>query len=339
MGVRSFDWRYRSTGEPAARALVALGWAVTVVLAFFALMRVVAWDAIEAFAIVNALTAIVYLPAWIVAISAAVGRRWLLAGGAVVVVAAQFAYELPELLYARPIPSWAQHASTIRLLDANVDKSEQFRFGYGPAITRYRPDVVTLEEFTPGSLRHLLRTGSVAVFPYRCVEPRYGAIGFLIASRIPMTECRVHSVMWNDKPTPYMVSATLHTRDGPVQLRVVHTLAPLPSSWSEWVAALKAIDSTVRVAGREAMLMVGDFNATWNNQGFATLLSYGLSDAAAARARAFEMTWPSGAIVPSFVRIDHVLTGSSLAVTKIDTYSGFGSDHRYLTASVAVHPR
>ncbi len=27
------------------------------------------------------------------------------------------------------------------------------------------------------------------------------------------------------------------------------------------------------------------------------------------------MTWPNGAIVPPFVRIDHVLTGAHLAVT------------------------
>ena len=48
------------------------------------------------------------------------------------------------------------------------------------------------------------------------------------------------------------------------------------------------------------------------------------------------MTWPNGAIVPPFVRIDHVLTGALLTVTEISARPGFGSDHLYLTATIAV---
>jgi endonuclease/exonuclease/phosphatase family metal-dependent hydrolase len=48
------------------------------------------------------------------------------------------------------------------------------------------------------------------------------------------------------------------------------------------------------------------------------------------------MTWPNRAVVPPLVRIDHVLTGASLAVTVIAAKSGFGSDHRYLLATVAI---
>jgi len=84
------------------------------------------------------------------------------------------------------------------------------------------------------------------------------------------------------------------------------------------------------------MLMVGDFNATWGNKGFVALLHDGLTDGAAARGKAIDMTWPNGAIVPPLVRIDHVLTGAHLAVTQIAAKPGFGSDHRYLVASVAV---
>jgi len=48
------------------------------------------------------------------------------------------------------------------------------------------------------------------------------------------------------------------------------------------------------------------------------------------------MTWPNGAVVPPFVRLDHVLTGAGPAVTAIAARPGFGSDHRYLTATVAT---
>lgn len=317
----------------------AVGWALTAVLGFFALMRLVAWDATEPFAVVNSLTTFVYLPAWIVAAASAIGRRWLLGAAAALIVAVQLFYLSPELLAARPVPSWASHAPRIRLFDANVDKSKQFRFGYASAIEQYRPDVVTLEEFTPGSLRQLVKSRALMAFPYRCLDPRYGATGFLLASRLPMTGCKLHTVPWKGHATPYMVSATVQTRGGPLQLRVVHTLAPFPSSWPEWGAALRAIDRGVSSGPRRAMLMVGDLNATWNNRRFCTLLSHGLTDAAAALGEAFDMTWPNGAIVPPFVRIDHVLTGNRLVVTKLELYSGYGSDHRFLTATVAIHSK
>ncbi len=86
------------------------------------------------------------------------------------------------------------------------------------------------------------------------------------------------------------------------------------------------------------MLMVGDFNATWGNSGFVALVHDGLTDGAAARGKATDMTWPNGAVVPPFVRIDHVLTGTHLAVTEIAAKPGFGSDHRYLIATVAIRP-
>ena len=55
-------------------------WAVTAGLAIVAILRVVAWDDYEPFAVLNALTVFVYLPVWIVLVVAAVGRRFVLAG-------------------------------------------------------------------------------------------------------------------------------------------------------------------------------------------------------------------------------------------------------------------
>jgi hypothetical protein len=51
---------------------------------------------------------------------------------------------------------------------------------------------------------------------------------------------------------------------------------------------------------------------------------------------AIDMTWPSGALVPLFARIDYVLTGTRMAVTEIDAKRGFGTDHRSLFAKVAI---
>jgi len=224
----------------------------------------------------------------------------------------------------------------VRVFDANIDKNIHFEVDYAPAIEQDRPDLITLEEFTPPALHRMVASGVLVSFPYQCVAPTPGATGFLVASRLRMTACRVRTVFWEGRRMQYMVEATLWSPGGPVALRVVHTLAPFPRYWREWSAALAAVGRSVRAGGDSRMLMVGDFNATWGNSGFVALLHGGLADGAAARGEAADMTWPNGAVVPPFVRIDHVLTGARLAVTQIAAKPGFGSDHRYLVATIAI---
>ena len=327
----------RHRGSAVARAgLLTGGWLIVAVLGVAAFLRLVASDSAEPLIVLDALTLVIYLPAWIVAAGALIARRWWLTAAAVVVVAAQVTFAAPELLAASPVPAWAQQAWTVRVFDANVDKSLGFQTGYVKAIERDRPDLITLEEFTPSALQSMTASGVLADFPYQCAAPTYGATGFLIASRLRLTGCRVLSVRWDGEWAPYMVAATWWFPGEPVALRVVHTLAPLPGYWREWTAALAAVDQSVRTSGTSSMLMVGDFNATWDNRQFAALLHDGLTDAAAARGKAIDMTWPNGALVPPFVRIDHLLTGAHLAATAVATGPGFGSDHRYLTATVAI---
>jgi len=318
------------------RGLVGFGWAIVVVLGLVALIRLVAWDSLEPLVLLDALTLLVYLPAWVVGICAVVGRRWWLALAALAIVVAQVVFIAPEFLAAAQVPTWTRHAATVKVFDANIDKSFQLEAGYVQAIEDDQPDLVTLEEFTPGALYSMVASGVLADFPYRCVAPALGAAGFLVASKLRLTGCQIKTVMWDGQLTPYMVDATLSTRVGSVTLRVVHALAPLPSYWRAWSAALAAVGRSVRPGNDTRMLMVGDFNASWGNAGFAGLVHDGLTDGAAARGEALDMTWPNGAVVPTFVRIDHVLTGSQLAVTKIATGPGFGSDHRYLLATVAI---
>jgi endonuclease/exonuclease/phosphatase family metal-dependent hydrolase len=97
------------------------------------------------------------------------------------------------------------------------------------------------------------------------------------------------------------------------------------------------IDRLVRQRGIDRLMVVGDFNSTWGNQGFRTILDNGLTDGAAARGHPFAMTWSQiEPIVPPLVRIDHVLTGTGVAVTAISTVDGPGSDHRAEWATVAI---
>src|SRR6202050_2659887 len=316
--------------------LLAGGWLIVAVLGLVALLRLVAWHSMEPLIVLDDLTLIVYLPAWVVAAGALVTRRWWLATAAVIIAAAQVVFAAPEFLGAAPMPTWARHAPVGGVFDAKIDKSLLSEAGYVRATEKDRPDLVTLEEFTPPALRSMMASGVLASFPYRCAAPAYGATGFLIASRQRLTGCRVQTVLWDGQWIPYMVEATLWAAGGPGALRLLHHTAPFPAYWREWSAALAAVGRSVRASGDGRMLMVGDFNATWGNGGVVPPPHRGLTDGGAARRSATGMPWPNGAVVPPFVRIDHVLTGAQLAVTGIAAGPGFGSDHRYLVATVAI---
>lgn len=328
--------RRRRAARITGVGLLAIGWLIVGVLGLAAVLRLVSWDSIEPFAVIDALTLVIYLPAWVVAAGALVARRWWLAAAAAVVIAAQVIFVLPELTAAAPVPAWARDAPVLRIFDVNTDDAPRFSPGYVQAIERDKPDLVTLEEFEPSAWRGMQASGVLARFPHQCAAPQEGAIGFALVSRYPLTGCHEQTVVFDGWRVPYMVDATMWTPSGAVTLRLVHTLAPFPSTFQEWKAALAAIDRSVSAGSTSRMLMIGDFNASWDSRGFAALLHDGLTDGAAARGEATEMTWPNGAIVPPFVRIDHVLTGSRLAVTGIVAKPGFGTDHRYVVATVAI---
>jgi hypothetical protein len=106
----------RRRGRPALRTgFLVAGWLIVAVLGLVAVLRLVAWDFAEPLIVLDDLTLIVYLPAWIVAAGALIGRRWWLGGAAVVIVAAQLAFAAPELLAATPVPAWAQHVPVVRV--------------------------------------------------------------------------------------------------------------------------------------------------------------------------------------------------------------------------------
>lgn len=308
-------------------------WIVVAGLAGIALMRLVAWDDFGPLAVANALNGVLYLVAWPIVVVAAVGRRFLLAAAALIVVIAQVLFVLPELTAAGPIPTWAAHAPTIRLLDANVYNANPSMAGYVREIRSVHPQLVTMEEATPADVGQLVASGALDHLPYRYEVSLYDPGAFLIASQYPLGKTDVVSYYRR----PLIVRTTIELPSGPQTLWVVHTTAPLPQSFAEWQGMLATVGRLVRSRGPAGLLLVGDFNATWGNRGFRSILDAGLTDGAAARGRALDMTWSQMmSVVPPLVRIDHVLTGAGVAVTRISTGDGPGSDHRDLVATVAI---
>jgi endonuclease/exonuclease/phosphatase (EEP) superfamily protein YafD len=318
----------------AARWTEVLGWLVLAPLGGVALARLVAWDARSVLIGLNAVTPVVFLPAWAVAVLAGAFRRWALLAGAGVLVVVHAALVLPELRAAEGIPQTAFAAPRIRLFDANVFVDNTDVAGYVDEIEGSRPDVVVLQEATPAFVAGLDAAGALDALPYRRVVTRTDPSAALVASRFPLTADDVVEV----EGRPVLMRATMAVEGHPIRLFAVHAVAPVGGGRHEWTADLAAVGRAV-AAEPGPVLVAGDFNATWGNRSFRRLLDRGLTDAAAARGDAWQMTWPRNRhLLPPVARIDHVLTRGPLVVTHIGTGTGHGSDHRPLVAEVALLP-
>ena len=253
-------------------------WIVVAGLGVVAAMRLFAWDSLDVFAILNSVTAFVYLPAWIIVVVAAVGRRYVLAGAALVIVVLQVIFVLPELTAAQPIPEWATTAPSIKLFDANVYSVNPSMVGYAAEIKAYQPQLLTLEEAVPRDITQLTAVGALAELPYTVQIRRFDAHGFFIASKYPLARVSV-SYLYG---APLIVKMTVQLPSGPRPLWVVHTTGPEPQAFSIWKGQLTDINQQLRQRGAGGLLLVGDFNSTWGNKGFRQILAQGMTDGAAA---------------------------------------------------------
>ncbi len=306
---------------------------VIIALASVAILRVIAWDAVAPLAILNSVTIAVYLPAWPIALVALFFRRWILVAVALLVVTAQIIFLAPELTATQPLPAWTTSAFAFTLLDANVYNENPTMSGYAGQIRTFHPQVITFEEATTSDVLQLRTSGVLDGWPYQFQVPGDSPFVFLVASRFPLEGTHV---VWM-YGRPLVVETRLVLPGGSQDLWVVHTIAPLSQSFTQWQGQLARIRQMVVAHGTRGLLIAGDFNATWNNEGFRRILGTGLTDAAAARGHALSMTWSQMMPpLPPFSRIDHLLTGPGVAVTRISTQTGPGSDHRDLLATVAT---
>jgi len=331
--LRMAQTKQRRARRLAVLVLACLGWLIVSILGSVVLARAVAWDEWQWFADLDATVEVLFLPAWLVVLGAVLGKRWWLAGAGVLMCAAQVIYVAPEIAASTPVPSAVRSEPTIRLFDANVQDNNYSMAGYVSQIRNYRPDLLTMEETMPWDWTQLDASGVLDPLPYRFTVPCCGSRGFIVASRYPLEHASVSEV----DGLAYLIRFSLALPGRTVNLWVVHTTAPVNPDWNDWNLELDGVDTQLQKDHPRPLLMVGDFNATWGNRGFRAILATGLTDAAAARGQPFAFTWSQlFSPLPPLVRIDHVLTAGDVTVTSISTHPGPGSEHRDITATIAI---
>ena len=103
-----------------------------------------------------------------------------------------------------------------------------------------------------------------------------------------------------------------------------------------WAAELDGIHDEMRaLAGRDNVVVSGDFNASYTQRQYRDLLTDGYVDAADQVGAGLVPTMPANRRLPAFTGIDRIITKGAAAVA-LDRIEIVGSDHYGLVAEIRL---
>jgi endonuclease/exonuclease/phosphatase (EEP) superfamily protein YafD len=260
----------------------------------------------------------------------ALARRWILAVVAVGLMVATLSVQVP--LY-RGSDAVETTGVGLRVISANLHEGEADP-GYLVRSAREQADVIAFQELTPHEVDRLSAAGLDATFPYRWLDPRDGASGVGVWSRLPM-----HAAKRIGGYTFALVSAQIRVTGISIDptVLVAHVAGPWPID--DWRRDLDQLPVTLLEAaeqtGRGSVIVAGDLNSTTDMRPFRDLLRNGYRDAAMQSGAGIRPTFPGDWTLPPLIAIDHILTRSCTA-TSLRTIKIPGSDHRGLAARVML---
>ncbi len=222
---------------------------------------------------------------------------------------------------------------TLRVLAANVHEGGADPAGFMRLVDRLRPDVVTIEEFTPRFGRELAAAGIGSRLGYRALDPEPRARGTAIYSRFPLRRLPTADFI-------FKMARAEATLPGGRRLRIV-AVHPIPPRHPAWVGEWEEALSTLPSGGRGTpWLLAGDFNATLDQAPFRDLVGRGYRDAGEVAGKGLDATFPAdGSLFPPPITIDHILADERFGIVEYEVEPLPDSDHHAIFAELALPAR
>jgi endonuclease/exonuclease/phosphatase (EEP) superfamily protein YafD len=223
----------------------------------------------------------------------------------------------------------AEGHGTLTVLAANVYLGDADPSALVALVDRFHSDVLSIPELTPSFARKLRQAGIDRRLPHSMLMPQPKGRGGGLYARFPLT------------PLPHqthflfrMPRAMLTLPDGRrLRLISVHPQPPNMSfdRWREALESLPAPGSGI------PWILIGDFNATFDQAEFRDLVDRGYRDAGDAAGKGLEPTWPGDEGPPwPGITIDHVLADERLGIVDYGVENLPGSDHRAVRARLVL---
>ncbi|MEV0387107.1 endonuclease/exonuclease/phosphatase family protein [Nonomuraea sp. NPDC050643] len=220
----------------------------------------------------------------------------------------------------------------LRLLTTNLNGGRGDAAVIVDLVRRLNVDVLSVQELTWSARDRLAAAGLAALLPYHVGRADYrGPEGSGVYARHPMKE---RTGLFQPVGHHMPVVEVALPGGSPVEVVVVHPVAPVPATVPEWEAGVAALPPAP--SSGAPRILAGDFNATLDHAVFRRLLDTGYTDAAAATGQGLVPTWPQGRPLPPTVAIDHVLTDARAGAVEVRVFDVPRSDHRALFADIRV---
>ena len=317
--------------RPGGRAVGLVLWVLGGVVLAMTLVRAVPYDGVTPLAQVVGVTPWVLPLALLVAATALVLRRRLLAILCAVALVAQVAWVAPFFVPGAGIEADAQ--GTLRVLTVNAYFGQADAAAVVQMVHEQDADVLAVVELTADFHDRLEAAGIETVMPHHVdAKVGTGSPGSGLWSRTALTD--PDTTEWS---TFAMPAATVDVDGVPVRVTAVHPVPPLPEITGVWHQEMADL---ARRAHDEPLpqVLLGDFNSTYDHASFRAVLGDRFHDATRTAGRGLNLSWPVGERVPTFLDLDHVVVDEGMRVDDLSSLVVPGSDHRALAVTVQVAP-
>ena len=256
-------------------------------------------------------------------------RRWVACVVAAVIVTVLGLMVLPRAFGGPTEPEGAP-GPTLRVLAANLKLGKAEPASLVALVRELDVDALSVEELTPRLARDLDRLGLRTLLPSR--EIRTGAAGDLGAALYARGDLVRTRVTRLGAGFPLIAAELRLGGAPPLEVVEVHT-AP-PTHGADWRADLKRLP---RPSPTPLRVLLGDFNATLDQDAFRELLDAGYSDAGSTLGDGLTPTWPDDRrALPPLITIDHVLADERIGIRDYSVHDIPGSDHRAVFAELQL---
>lgn len=302
-------------------------WAAVIPIALWTLVRAFGLESGSLLTSLMWFTPYAAISALLVAGVAVALRNWTAAAVAAIATAYLAAVILPRTIHTETVQA-AGH-ETFTVLSANVELGGADPRALVALVDQYHPDLLSIQELTPSFARKLRRAGIDRQLPHSVLMAQPKGHGGGLYARFPLTALphQTHFLF-------RMPRAMIVLPDGS-RLRVV-AVHPQPPNMSvdRWEEALESLPTP---GSGISWVLVGDFNATFDQAEFRELVDRGYRDAASATGKGLEPTWPSRQVfLWGLMAIDHLLADRRLGVAEYGVDGLPGSDHRAVHAELVL---